>query len=151
MKENSLKGISRIHTKGAGWLVRLYRNTKVISKQFSDSVYGGSDKSLLVAQEYYQQAVQEFPPEEKLPFREKRLPNNSSGHNGICETFTRTKKGEKIPCWSVTWCNPPNTPHCKSFYFHDAQERKEALKEAIKFRKDREAEILKQSQKKTKL
>ena len=151
MKENSLRGISRIRSKGAGWLIRLYRNTKVISKLFSDGIYGDPDKSLRVARAYYRQAQLEFPPEEKPPFREKPLRNNTSGYNGICETFTRTKKGERIPCWSVSWYNPPNKLHCKSFYFHDEQERRQTLKEAIKFRKDREAEILKRSRKRKKI
>jgi hypothetical protein len=39
----------------------------------------------------------------------------------------------------------------KKFYFHDEQERKQALKEALQFRKEREAEILKQSRKRRKI
>jgi hypothetical protein len=151
MKENSLKGISRIHSKGAGWLVRLYRNAKVIVKLFSDGVYGDSEKSLQAAQAYYRQAQIKFPPIEKPPFRETPLRNNTSGYNGICETFSRTKKGEKIPCWNVSWYNPPNTLKSKKFYFHDEQERKQALKEALQFRKEREAEILKQYRKRRKI
>jgi hypothetical protein len=151
MKENSLKGISRIHSKGAGWLVRLYRNAKVITKLFSDGVYGDSDKSLQAARAYYRQTQTKFPPIEKPPFRETPLRNNTSGYNGICETFSRTKKGEKISCWNVSWYNPPNTLKSKKFYFHDEQERKQALKEAIQFRKEREAEILKQYRKRRKI
>jgi len=151
MKKDSLKGISRIHSKGAGWLVRLYRNTKVITKLFSDGVYGGSDKSLRAAQAYYRQAQIDFPAQEKPPFREKPLRNNRSGFNGICETFSRSKKGGKIPCWTVSWYDPPNRLHSKKFHFHDAQERKQALKEAVQFRKDREAEILKRAHRKRKI
>ena len=147
MKEYSLRGISRIYSKGAGWLVRLYRNKKVVSKFFSDGIFGDSDKSLQAAQKYYRQAQKEFPPEEKPPFREKPLRNNKSGFNGICETYSPTKRGGKVYRWAVSWYNPPNKLHCKSFYFSDKQERKQALKEAIKFRKDREAEILKRYQK----
>jgi hypothetical protein len=148
MKERSLKGISRIQSKGAGgWLVRSYRNTKVFSKLFSDSVFGNPDKSLAAAQAYYRQFQAQFPPEEKPPFRQKPLRNNTSGYNGICETFSRTKKGEKIRCWNVSWYNPPNKLKSKKFYFHDEQERKQTLQEARRFRKDREAEILKRSRK----
>ena len=148
MKENSLRGISRIHSKGAGWLVRLYRNAKVITKYFSDGVYGGSDKSLKAARAYHRQAQKKFPPIKKPPFPKMPLRNNTSGHNGICETFSRTKKGEKIPCWNVSWYNPPNKLKSKKFYFHGPKERKQALKQAIQFRKEREAEILKRSPKK---
>jgi hypothetical protein len=148
MKENSLRGISRIHSKGAGWLVRLYRNTKVITKLFSDGVYGDANQALLAAQAYYRQAQIDFPAQEKPPFREKPLRNNTSGYNGICETFSRTKKGEKIPCWNVSWYYPPNKLNSKKIYFHDEQERKQALKEALQFRKDREAEILKRAHQK---
>jgi hypothetical protein len=151
MKEFSLRGISRIRSKGAGWLVRLYRNAKVISKLFSDGSFGDSDKSLQAAKEYYRQAQKEFPPEQQPPYREKPLRNNRSGFNGICETFSRTKKGKKIHCWNVSWYNPPNQLRSKKFYFHDEQERREALKEALQFRKDREAEILKRSLKRLKV
>ena len=151
MNNYSLRGISRIHSKGAGWLVRLYRNAKVITKLFSDGVYGDSDNSLVAAQEYYRQAQRKFPPIEKPPFRETPLRNNTSGYNGICETFSRTRKGEKISCWNVSWYNPPNKLNSKKFYFHDEQERREALKEALQFRKDREAEILKQSRKRRRI
>ncbi len=150
MKENSLRGISRIDSKGAGWLVRLYRNTKVISKFFSDGIFGDSAKSLRAAQRYYRQAQIDFPAQEKSPFRKKPLRNNTSGYNGISETFSRTKKGEKTPCWNVSWYDPPNKLHSKKFPFHDKQERKQALKEALKFRKDRETEILKRAHKKRK-
>jgi hypothetical protein len=146
MKDNSLRGISRIHSKGAGWLVRLYRNNKVISKFFSDGTFGDPDKSLRAAQAYYRKAEKEFPPPPKPPFREKPLRNNKSGFNGICETYSPTKKGGKVSRWAVSWYNPPNKLHCKSFYFNDKQGRRQALKDAIKFRKDREAEILKRSQ-----
>lgn len=147
MNKRSLRGISRVHSKGAGWLVRLYRNTKVISKSFSDGVYGDSEKSLRAAQYYLRRAQIEFPPPDKPPFREKPLRNNTSGYNGVCETFTRTRKGEKIHCWTVSWYNPPNKLHSKKFFFHDEQERRQALKEALNFRKNKETEILKRSRK----
>jgi hypothetical protein len=142
-----MKGISRINSKGAGWLVRIYRDNKTISKFFADGKSGGQDKSLLLAQNYYQQIQQAHPAKPKMPFRETLLRNNKSGYNGICETFKRTKKGEQIPCFSVTWAYPPNKPHCKSFSFHDKQERRQALKEAINFRKQCEAKILKRHRK----
>jgi len=129
----------------------LYRNAKVITKLFSDGVYGDPEKSLLAAQEYYRQAQRKFPPLEKPPYRETLLRNNTSGYNGICETFTRTRKGEKISCWNVSWYNPPNKLNSKKIFFHDAQERKQALKEALQFRKEKEAEILKKSRKRQKI
>ena len=135
MSNYSLRGISRIHSKGAGWLVRLYRNAKVITKLFSDGVYGDPEKSLLAAQEYYRQAQRKFPPLEKPPYRETLLRNNTSGYNGICETFTRTRKGEKISCWNVSWYNKKNKLNSKKIFFHDAQERKQALKEALQKKK----------------
>lgn len=146
-----MKGISRIETKSAGWFVRVYREGKTISKFFSDGAHGGGDsqKSLWEAQAYYQKIQQEIPATPKPPFREKPLRNNTSGYNGICETFTRSnKKGEKISCWNVSWYNPPNKLRSKKFYFHDAQERRQALKEALQFRKMREAEILRRYQSK---
>jgi hypothetical protein len=138
-----MKGISRINSKTAGWFVRLYRNNKVVAKFFSDGKYGGKQKALVIAKAYLRQAEQDYPAEPKNPFPVTLLRSNTSGYNGVCETFDRTRKGEKIPCWSVSWNNPPNKPHCKKFFFYDEQERKEALKDALRFRKEREAEILK--------
>ena len=145
-----MKGISRINSGSSGWLVRVYRNEKTIAKFFSDGMFGGQEKSLLTAQNYYRQIQQAHPAEPKMPFREKPLRNNKSGYNGICETFKRNRKGEQIPCWSVTWAAPPRKPHCKSFPFHDTYERRQTLKEAILFRKQRETEILKRLQKRKK-
>lgn len=90
----------------------------------------------------------EVPAEPRLPIRTSLLKNNKTGYNGICETFARTKKGEKIPCWAVSWYTAAEKLHCKKFYFHDEQERREMLKEAIRFRKERETEILRNWQKK---
>ena len=143
-----MKGISRIETKGAGWFARLYRRDKVISKFFSDGRYGGKEQALRVAQAYLRQAERENPAEPPKPFRETLLRNNRSGYNGICETYGCTRRGAKIPRWDVSWNYPPGKAHSKSFYFHDEQERKQALKEARQFRKEREAELLRQHNKK---
>ena len=60
MSNYSLRGISRIHSKRAGWLVRLYRNAKVLTKLFSDGVYGNSDKALKAAQSYQSSTPKSF-------------------------------------------------------------------------------------------
>jgi len=146
-----MKGISRIHSNTAGWFVRLYRHNKVISKFFSDGKYGGKAHTFQVAQSYYRQAVRENPPMPRKPFRETPLRNNTSGYNGICETFARTRKGVIIPCWNVSWYYPPNKLHSKKFFFQGAQERKQALKEALRFRKEREAAILKRQGKRKRI
>lgn len=143
----AMKGISRINTKTSGWFVRLYRKNKVVARFFSDGKYGGREQALRVSRSYYLQAAREHPAEPRKPFRETPLRSNTSGYNGICETFTRSRKGEKIPCWSVSWYHPPNKLHSKKFFFHDERERKQALKEALRFRKEREAEILKRQNK----
>ena len=142
-----MKGISRINSKSSGWFVRLYRKNNVIARFFSDGKYGGTKKALKVAQSFYRQANREHPAEPRKPFRETLLRNNTSGYNGICETFTRNRKGDKIPCWNVSWYYPSNKLHSKKFYFQDKQERKQALKEARQFRKDREAAILRKQSK----
>ena len=138
-----MKGISRINSDTPGWFVRLYRNNKTIARFFSDGKYGGTDKALQTAKDYLRQAELEHPAEPKKPFPETPIRSNKSGYNVICETFDRTRKGEKMPCWSVSWNSPPTRPHCKKFFFYDEQERKEALKEALRFRREREVEILK--------
>lgn len=146
-----MEGISRIDsTKAVGWYVRIYYEDKENphAKFFSDGKYGGTDLALEEAVQYRKNYIKENPVPEKLPYRSKPISTNTTGINGVSETFQRSSSGEKIPCFCVTWAPEPNKPKCKKFYHHHYHSREEALVEAAQFRKEREREILKRYRRK---
>ena len=148
-KKKKMEGISRIDAERAiGWYVRIYYNSEedIHSKFFSDTVYGSKKKALKTAKKYRKAYIRENPPPVKMPFHRKRISNNTSGINGISETYTWSKKkmrGHKVPCFSVSWTPVPNERKCRKFYFHHYGSREEAFRAAIEFRRARELKRLK--------
>ena len=142
-----MEGISRIDSKRShshGWFVRIYYKTpKEHRKFFSDGKYGGKKKASEQAKAYRDEYIRKYPPPEKLPYRREPTRRNTSGEVGVSETYNRTKSGEKIPCFSVFWAPKKNVKKSKAFYHHEYGSREEAFREAVKFRKEKEAEILK--------
>lgn len=139
-----MKGVSRIDSGGThGWFVRVFRDTKVHSKMFSDGVNGGRDKALQAAMAYREEYVRQHPPDFAARRLKKRLQkNNKTGVSGVCETYGRSRSGEKMPCFGVTWNPEPGKPRCKKFHFSKYGDREAALEAATEFRKAREEEIL---------
>ncbi len=141
-----MKGISRIDSRNTHcWFVRIYRDAKVHSKTFSDGVYGSKAKALKAAQEYHKEYVRQHPPLPEYKFLRTKLPkNNKTGVVGVSETYSKTqgKRGEKVPCFSVTWVPTPRKPRCKKFIFYHYGGRDEAFKAAVEFRKEREREMI---------
>jgi len=139
------EGISRIDSKKShGWFVRIYYGSpKVHRKFFSDGQFGGKVKALEQAKKYKKEYELENPPPEKIPFHRKALPANKTGVNGISETFQRNRAGDKIPCFQVFYAPQKNERKNKRFYHHHYSSRAEAFEEAVKFRKEKEVEILK--------
>ncbi len=140
-----MKGISRIDSNSThGWFVRVYRNGQTHSKMFSDGVYNGREKALKTAQKY----KAEYERKHRPSFASTRLragpqKNNTSGVVGVSETFNRSRNGDKLPCFNVSWRPIKNVSRTKSFYISHYGSRDAALKAAVKFRKAREAEIIK--------
>ena len=141
-----MEGISRIdseHSHSYGWFVRVYyKHPEVHSKFFSDGKYGGKRKALEEAKRYLAEYMRENPPPEKLPYQREPIATNTTGVNGISETYQRDGKGEKIPCFQVFYAPKKNERKNKRFYHHHYDSREEAFEEAVKFRKEQEAEIL---------
>ena len=52
-----------------------------------------------------------------------------------------TKQGKKIPCFSVSWRPKPNAPRNKDFYISQYHSEEEAFQAAVKFRREKEAEL----------
>ena len=141
-----MKGISRIDSKHTrGWFLRIYRRGRVHSKMFSDGVHGGREKALRIALAYKEEYERRHPPSlisTRLRLRPQK--NNTSGIVGVSETYARSKKGEKLPCFCVNWSPRRNTSRAKKFFYHyrDIGSREAAFEAAVAFRREREAEII---------
>ncbi len=143
-----MKGISRIDSRNTHcWFVRTYRDGKVLSKTFTDGVYGSKEEALKAAKEYRAEYERMNPPSyEYKRLRTKPPSNNKTGVVGVSETYGRShgNRGDKMPCFSVTWVPTPNKPRCKKFFFSKYGGRESAFQAAIDFRKDKEQDMLKE-------
>ncbi len=139
-----MKGISRIDSRNThGWFVRVFRNGQTHSKMFSDGVHGGREKALKIAKKYKDEYEEKNPRSyASTRLRLKAPRNNTSGVVGVSDTHVRSRSGELFPCFSVSWCPQKNTNRCKKFYYHKYDSREEAFEAAVKFRQEREREIL---------
>ncbi|MDM8528885.1 hypothetical protein QUF58_11850 [Anaerolineales bacterium HSG24] len=144
MEKQSIKGISRIDSKNThGWFVRVYYARQTHSKFFSDRFNGGYDDALEAAKKYKEEYEERHPEStKKQPFRNYPQINNKTGVNGVSETFSKTRKGIKIPYFSVSWCPEPGHMCTRKFSINKYG-RDEAFAMAVSFRKEKEAEIMK--------
>ena len=140
-----MKGISRIDSRSThGWFVRIYRDGQTHSKMYSDQLWGGKQTALQAARKYRNEYERKHP-QTYAATRIRMRPqcNNTSGVVGVSDTHDKSKTGEKQPCFSVSWRPRKNVVRCKKFYYHDFNSREEAFATAVKFRKERESEIIK--------
>jgi len=147
-KTSKMKGISRIDSKAThGWFVRIYmRNRKVASKLFSDRKCGGREDALKKAiafRDSYPVPEHLRPIRSQIRYLTDPPRNNKTGVVGVCRTFKRSSsgKGKKLPCFSVSWNPRPKHPKSKSFYISQYNSEEEAFQAAVRFRKEKEAEI----------
>ena len=139
---NNRKGISRMDAGSThGWFLRVYQRGEVYRKFFSDSVFGSGEAALQAAIAHRDAYVREHQIK-YLPFFTAPMKSNTTGAQGVSETFQRTSNGEKIPCFSVFWAPRRNERRTKRFYIHHYNSREEALQTADEFRKEKEREIL---------
>lgn len=139
-----MRGISRAESKRSqGWLVRIYRGGKTISKFFSYRKYGGKGRSLQIAREHLAKLERQHPPYRKPPFRQAPLPTNKTGVNGVCLTYHRDRHGAKLHCYSVHYRLEGQVKN-KRFYLHWYGNDEMALREAALFRKEMEELMLRE-------
>ena len=137
-----LKSISRLDARSThGWFVRIYHRGKTHRKLFSDSVYGSQEAALQEAISYRDDYLRTNHIED-LPFFTLPMKSNTTGANGVSETFHRSRNGRKIPYFSVFWAPKRNQRRHKRFYLHHYDSREDALQAATAFRKEKEQEIL---------
>jgi len=117
---------------------------------FSDGVHGGREKALTNATEYKDEYENKHPRSYAATrLRLKPPRNNTTGVVGVSDTHVRSRSGESFPCFSVSWCPQKNVNRCKKFYYHEYDSREEAFEAAVKFRKEREREILEELEEST--
>lgn len=137
-----LKSISRMDARSThGWFVRIYHRGKTHRKLFSDSIFGNQAAALQAAIAYRDEYLRKHHIED-LPFFTLPMKSNTTGVNGVSDTFHRTRNGRKIPYFSVFWAPKRNQRRHKRFYIHHYDSREDALQAATAFRKEKEQEIL---------
>lgn len=110
---------------------------------FSDGVHGSQDKALKAAIKYKEEYENNHPPSYPATrMRLRPMKNNTSGVVGVSETFSRSRNGNILPCFNVSWRPRRNFSRSKSFFFSKYGAREAAFEAATKFRKEREAEII---------
>jgi len=138
----NLKSISRLDARSThGWFVRIYFRGKTHRKLFSDSIFGSKEAALKAAIAYRDDYLRTHHIED-LPFFTYPMKSNTTGVNGVSETFHRSRNGRKIPYFSVFWAPKRNQRRHKRFYIHHFNSREDALQAATAFRKEKEHEIL---------
>lgn len=141
-EQQNLKGISRMDFDNThGWFVRIYHRGSTHRKLFSDSIHGSQDSALNAAIAYRDEYLRKHHIDD-LPFFTFPMKSNTSGVNGVSETFHRSRNGRKIPYFSVFWAPKRNKRRNKRFYIHHYDSRENALQAATAFRKEKEQEIL---------
>jgi len=141
MTKEKIPGISRIDSGNThGWFTRKYHQGQIYSRFFSDSRYQDSMAALAAAREYRAKLDEKFPAP-ATAFRNAPQKNSSTGVVGVSETFMRSRSGQKIPCFTVTWRATKGVSRAKKFSIL-AYGRDEAFRRAVEFRRQKEAELL---------
>lgn len=100
------------------WRFQMVRNNQKVSKQFSDSVYGGTRKTLQVAIRYRDEILAKTDLfEQQIRIRTELRRNNKSGYSGVRRYEKGSKPGSKSHqvYWSATWTNEDGVKHSRSF------------------------------------
>lgn len=110
MSRSSVYGISRVDNEVSrthGWLVTVQRRGVVFRKHFSDGVYGGKQKSFIVAKAYRDDVIAKNPPFSMQEYSSIVKKNNRSGVVGVCRycaSETRDLPEEKQRWfWVASW------------------------------------------------
>jgi len=139
-----LSGISRIDSGAThGWFVRAYRKGTTHSKFFSDRKFGGKNKALALAVAARDELRARLGPPSTGKHRLLRSNrNNKTGAVGVCRVTRTLPNGAKRHYFLASWRPEPNVAKAKPFSIDRLGERG-AFEAAVRFRKEREREILK--------
>lgn len=105
------KGSNSTH----GWQVRIQRNKQSHSKLFSDSIYGGKEKSLNAARAHRDEYMEKHPPMTRLELAQIEKKSNTSGVVGVSKVKHVDQRGEKVYqywYWQAYWTPSPGKHKC---------------------------------------
>jgi len=144
MASKKIVGVSRIDSNGThGWFVRKNHNGRTFSRFFSDSRFNSKKKAFEAAKTYRARLDEKYPSPPSSAFRTHPQKNSSTGVVGVSETFMRSRAGEKIPCFTVTWRPKKGVSRTKKFSI-TTYGREEAFRLAVEFRREKEQEMLRE-------
>jgi hypothetical protein len=151
------KGINRVDNDAHhqhGFLARHFVDGEKITRQFSDKKYGGAEGAFKAAQEWLTEQAALRPArtwETHAPFQRSR-PRSNTGILGISRThdYARHDRSLKQEVFSVAFSDQ-GVRNCKKFYIHHYTDERDALADAIAFRKEKEREMLEYWKKKQQL
>ena len=95
-------GIMRVDTEcncTHGYLFRLQRNKRSISKMFSDNQYGGRDQALAAACSFREQQLAAIPALPLSQYCEILKKNNRSGLVGVSRHYLKLRSGRRSAYW----------------------------------------------------
>jgi hypothetical protein len=119
------------------WLVQVQRRQHIISKMFSDSIYGGKDKALTAALTYRDALILAAAPAEINLWRRTIIRrNNTSGIPGV--GLYKTESGAEK--WVAYWTDEHGIRRSKNFAVN-AHGKRKAKQLAITARKEQLARI----------
>lgn len=89
-----------------GWQVRIYRDGKPHTRQFSDSKFGSKDAALIEAKKFRDELYKELGCDSPYLIREKLPVNNTSGILGLNRSEWIDADLRIYECWQTTFPNP---------------------------------------------
>jgi hypothetical protein len=116
-----------------GWEVRIRRKHVVIEEFFSDSKYGGWNKSCDAAREFRDQTLPKVPKMNRREIAEIRRKNFRSPRTGVSKTKSVDKRRVNIHIywyWQAYWSPAPRMHKCKRFSINKYG-NKEAYQRAV--------------------
>lgn len=115
-----LHHISRIDNEARrthAWQVRVQRGNRILTKSFSDGLYGGKRKALRAAVEYRDQVIEQIPSfEHQLWLRNRLRRNNSSGIAGVSRhDLVDPRDNARRVFWLASWIDEHGVSRKRKF------------------------------------
>lgn len=140
-KFEKVRGVTRLKykTTGEGWWARYTRDGVTFGQTFYDSEYGTPEAGLEAAKKWHKEAREILPPINRKQYAEIKKSNNTSGHTGVCRTFSRRVGGKRY-MWVAHW-SPEKGKFKHKYFYIDEHGEEEAKRLAIEARKAGLAEV----------
>ena len=117
-----LRNITRIDHEASrtyAWRVTLQRHNKIVTKPFSDAIYGGRRKALKAALEYRDALLlQHSAFDHQVWVRTRLRKNNTSGIPGVAryEVVANHNTKRRVAFWLASWVNEDGASRKRKFH-----------------------------------